>query len=82
VSIRVRGSDRVGDDLGSFGLEHRVEGGGELGVAVVDQEPRHCPVFLEMPARVPGLLREAESGLAVLPAMWTLLVLNSMKNRT
>jgi len=39
--------------------------------------------FLEIPAHVPGLLRDpAESGLVVVPAMWILLVLSSMKNRT
>ncbi len=84
VSVCVRGPDRCADDSGPVRLEHPVEGGGELGVAVTDQEPmrrsessRRCPLtFLAC------CVTQAESGLVVAPAMWTLLVFSSMKNST
>jgi hypothetical protein len=69
VGVRIRRRDRGLDDLGAVGDKHVVEGAGELGVAVMDEELRHaaprplglrlhrqlpCPLHHPGPARVVG----------------------------
>src|SRR6266542_425459 len=54
--VGVRGPDRSEDDPPAFGPEHLIEGAGELGVPVVDQEPRGPSLILQSHGEVPGLL--------------------------
>jgi len=54
--VGVRGPDRGEDDPHAFWAEHLVEGVGELGVPVVDQEPRGSSFILERHGQVPRLL--------------------------
>src|SRR6266568_1227691 len=54
--VGVRGSDRGEDDPHALRAEHLVERAGELGVPVVDQEPRGESLLLEAHGQVPGLL--------------------------
>ena len=61
--------DRVGarclhrrpDDADIAGGEHRVERGGELGVAVAEEELDAAPDVVEVHEKVPGLLGSAQA---------------------
>ena len=50
------------DDLNIGGGEDRVEGGGELGVAITDQEPELLAGFVEVHRQVAGQLGQPRSG--------------------
>jgi hypothetical protein len=54
--VGVRGPDRGEDDAHALGPEHLVEGAGEFGVPVVDQERGGASLILEGNGEVPGLL--------------------------
>jgi hypothetical protein len=57
-----RGARRCLDDLDVDGGEHSVEGGGELAVAVTDEEPEASVGVVEVHEQVAGQLREPGSG--------------------
>lgn len=84
VRVGTRCPDRRLDDLESFASEHLVEGAGELGVAIVDQEARRGRFVGERPREVACLLRDprcARIG-GVAPAKCTRRVARSMKKST
>jgi hypothetical protein len=54
--VRPRCPDWGADDADVGGGEHGVEGGGELGIAVADQEPKPASVVAEVDEQVAGLL--------------------------
>ena len=54
--VRTRRSHRCLDHLYAFGGEHLVEAGGELRVAVSDQEPERPTLLGEISGEVPGNL--------------------------
>src|SRR5712691_1192831 len=56
VSVGLRGSDRREDHPGPFGLEHLIEGTGELLIAVADEEAHLCRGFVTIEGEVPRLL--------------------------
>ena len=59
--------------------EHGIEGGGELGVAVADEEPEAPIGFVEVHEQVAGLLGDhSPVGWAVTPRTWTRRVACSM----
>ena len=60
--VRSRCSDRGADDADVGAGEHRVEGGGELAVAVADQEPEPVGVVAEVHEQVAGLLGDPGPG--------------------
>jgi len=60
--VRPRRSHRCLDHLYAFGGEHVVEAGGELGVAVSDQEPERPSVLGEISREVAGNLGDKEPG--------------------
>src|ERR1017187_5905362 len=62
IRVRTRRSDGRLDHLYAFGGEHLVEPGGELGVAVSDQEPERPSVFGEISGEVPGNLGDKGPG--------------------
>jgi hypothetical protein len=72
------------DDPGADGGEHRIEGGGEFGVPIADQEPHLAGALAEVHEQVAGLLRRPNSGRVGGDAgqMHTLRVPCSMKNST
>ena len=83
--------DRVGarrpdgrlDDPDPFSGEDGVEGGGELGVAISDQELGQRRPFLQLVAEIAGLLGDpAADGIGLTPARWTRRVPWSIKNST
>jgi len=57
-----RGARRCLEDLDVDGGEHGVEGGGELAVAVADQEPEASVGVVEVHEQVAGLLGQPGSG--------------------
>src|ERR1017187_1170281 len=60
--VRTRRSHRCLDHLDAFGGEHLVEAGGELGVAVSDQEPERPSVLGEISGEVAGNLGDERAG--------------------
>jgi hypothetical protein len=56
IAVRAGRVWRDLDDLDVYGGEHRVERGGELGVAVPDQEPECAGSVVEVDDQVAGLL--------------------------
>ena len=60
VRVRLRRSHRRVDDVDSFAAEDLVEGGGELAVAIVDQEAH--PLEQAREAEVARLLDDPGSG--------------------
>src|ERR1017187_3140404 len=60
--VRPRRSHRCLDHLDTFGGEHLVEAGGELRVAVSDQEPEQPTLLGEIPCEVPGNLGDEGAG--------------------
>ena len=60
--VRARRSHRCLDHLDAFGGEHLVEAGGELRVAVVDQEPERPSLPGEIAGEVAGNLRDEAAG--------------------
>src|ERR1017187_9022177 len=60
--VRPRRSHRCLDHLYAFGGEHIVEAGGELGVAVSDQEPERPSVLGEISGEAAGNLGDKEPG--------------------
>jgi hypothetical protein len=60
--VRAGRSHRCPDHLDAFGSEHVVEAGGELGVAVSDQEPERPSVRGEIACEVPGNLGDEGPG--------------------
>ena len=60
--VRTRRSDGRLDHLDTFGGEHVVEAGGELRVAVSDQEPERPSVLGEISGEVPGNLGDKGGG--------------------
>ena len=56
--VGLRGSDRGEDHPGPFGLEHLVEGAGELLIAVADEEAHRWLGFVTIEGEVPRLLGE------------------------
>src|SRR5436190_629854 len=60
VGVRLWRADRCVDDADPLAAEHLVEGGGELAVAVVDEEPR--PLEQVGEAEVAGLLGDPAAG--------------------
>jgi hypothetical protein len=50
------------DDSDAFGLEHSVEGAGELGIPVADQEPEFGRLVAEVEQEVAGLLGNPRGG--------------------
>ena len=59
--VRSRRSDRGAHEPHGFGPEHRVEGGRELGIPVVDQEGGAPALVLKVPDQVTGLLGDLET---------------------
>jgi len=83
VSVRVRRSYRGGDDPCSVRLAHRVEGGGELRVAVANEEARRESIWRRSPLRFRACcVTQALSGFFVTPARCSRRVFSSMKNKT
>ena len=79
--FRLRCADRRVDHLDLFAAEHLVEGGGELAVAVVDQEA--CPLEQVSEAQIAACwVTQSPVGLVVQPARWTRRLPSSMKNST
>jgi hypothetical protein len=83
--------DRVGprcphwclDDADVDGGEHGVDGGGELGVAVSDEEPEAPAGVVEVPEQVAGCwVSQAPVGWVVTPGMGTRRVVCSMTKET
>jgi len=60
VRVGVRRLDRGEDHLRPFRTEDLVEGAGELGVPVVDQEPHSLRATLEVHGQIPRLLGDPE----------------------
>ena len=60
--VRAGRSHRCLDHLDTFGGEHLVEAGGELGVAVSDQEPERQSVLGEIACEVPANLGDEGPG--------------------
>ena len=60
MEIHSQHLDAAEHDLDPRVLEHFVEQGGELAVAVPDQEPRPAAGVLEIHDQVPGCLGEVE----------------------
>jgi len=60
--VRPRRSHRRLDHLDAFGGEHLVEAGGELHVAVSDQEPERPSVLGEIACEVAGNLGDKRAG--------------------
>ena len=60
--VRAGRSHRCLDHLDTFGDEHLVEAGGELGVAVSDQEPERPSVLGEISREVAGNLGDKRAG--------------------
>jgi hypothetical protein len=54
--IGSRRADRGEDDLGTFSLEHRVEGVGELGISIANEKTHGRAVIIEIEAEVARLL--------------------------
>jgi hypothetical protein len=81
--VGVQGPDRGEDDLHAFGPEHLVERAGELGIAVVDQEPQGPSVLVQGHGQVLGLLADpGRVGVGCRSPRWTLLVPSSIHSRT
>jgi hypothetical protein len=66
--VRAGRSDGRPDHLDTFGDEHLVEAGGELGVAISDQEPERPSVLGEISREVAGNLGDKEPGRMKYPA--------------
>jgi hypothetical protein len=83
VTARTQCPGRDLDCFHPLGGEHPVEGGGELRVAVADEEPeRRCPVA-EVPTRFrPCWVVHSPLGFAVTPRMCARRVTTSMTTRT
>ncbi len=79
--VRSRGSDRGLDDLHALGAEHLVEGTGELGVPVADEEPEAAKALPHARFRA-CWVTHAESGLLVTPRTCTRRDANSIANST
>ena len=60
--VGARCSNRAADDADVGAGEHGVDGGGELGIAVADQEPKSAGVVAEVHEEVAGLLGDPGSG--------------------
>jgi hypothetical protein len=56
VAVRPRGPWWSPDHVDAFGGEHRVEGRGELGVPVANQETKRCDPVAEIHHQIAGLL--------------------------
>ena len=70
--VRPRCADRGSDDPDAGAGEDGVEGGGELGVPVADQEPEPVGVVAEVDEQVAGLLvTQSPVGWLVIPARCT-----------
>ena len=65
--VRSRCLERGAHDPHTCRAEHRVEGGREVGIPVVDQERRAPALVLAVPGQLPGLLSDP-GGLGVLRA--------------
>jgi hypothetical protein len=79
--VRPRRSHRCLDHFYAFAGEHLVEAGGELGVAVSDQEPERPSVLGEIACEVAGnLVTKEPVGLSVTPRMCTTRLWSSMTN--
>lgn len=59
AAVRPRWPRRSFDDVDTFGGEHGVEGIGERGVPVTDQEAKRADLIIEIHQQVPGGLRGA-----------------------
>src|SRR5258707_5029810 len=71
------------DHLDAGRVEHRVEHGGELGVAVSDEEPETPAGLVEVHHQVTGQLGEPDTGgCAATPRMWTWRVVCSTTKNT
>jgi len=66
--VRAGRSDGRPDHLDTFGDEHLVEAGGELGVAISYQEPERPSVLGEISCEVAGDLGDKEPGRMKYPA--------------
>jgi len=78
VRVRLRRSHRRVDDPDSFAAEHLVEGSGELGVAIVDQEAGSFEELVKLRLRA-CWSTQAPDGFVVQPARWTRRLPSSMK---
>jgi len=54
VRVGPRGPHRGADDLDALGGEHLVEAGGELRIAITDEEPEGWTLFCQVAHQVPG----------------------------
>jgi hypothetical protein len=73
----------VSDHLDTFGGEHLVEAGGELCVAVPDEELKGPTLLGEIACEVAGNLGDKEGGRMIGdPKMWTTRLWSSMTNST
>src|SRR4051794_36797842 len=68
--VRAPCSDWGAEDADVGAGEHGVDGGGELGISVADQELELLAVA-EVHEQVAGLLRRPSAGGAVIPVRWT-----------
>ena len=60
--VRARRLGGCPHDAHAFGPEHRVEGGRELGIPVVDQQGRAPALVLKLPGQLPSLLGDSGGG--------------------
>ena len=88
VGVSARRTNRSLDQPDPFAGEDLVEGAGELGVAVTDEE-LHLPFSSGRPAGVTSACRlracwvtQSPAGLGVIPARCTRRLFSSMKNST
>jgi hypothetical protein len=81
--VRPRRLRRRLDDRDACRGEYGVEGGGELRVAVAQQEPHRVCSLVEVDQQVPRLLGDPRAGgMPVIPMTWTWRVASSRQNRT
>jgi hypothetical protein len=65
--VRARRSNRAADDPNVGAGEYSVEGGGELGIAIADQEPEPVGVVAKVHEQVAGLLGDPGRGVGADP---------------
>jgi len=62
VGVRARRPERRAHDAHALRAEHTIERGGELGVAIAEEQLRFDAPLLQLPDDVPGLLRHPGGG--------------------
>jgi hypothetical protein len=81
--VRLRRCNWRADHADAVGAAERIEGFGELDVAVADQDPRCLPSLLSVARTLRACcVTQAPFGWAVMPAMWTRRRSSSRKKKT